>query len=216
MNIKDRNNVLRHNPLFEGMTDEKIEETIAFYGAGEAHYGKGETLLKRDEPVNRFALVLTGCVQVMSDDVEGNRVIMNTVLPGSTFGESLCYRKSAHSPVYAEAFSACTVLWLRADVFSGGHCEQCGAFMKMLTGKTLAMNDRIQVLSKLTLRKKLLTLFSQYAAREGSEFTLPFDRDTLAEYLGTTRSSLSRELGNMVREGLIEVDRAHVKLIMKQ
>ena len=213
MTQKEKYDIIRRCPLFENYDDGGIEAALGFYNAKEESFIKGDTILREGEAVTRFALVLSGCVQVMSGDMEGNRVIMNTVLPGQTFGESLCYRGVTRSPVQAEAFANTTLIWLRADVFNGGHCDKCNAFITMLTMKTLAMNDRIQVLSKLTLRKKLITLFSQYASREGVEFTLPFDRDTLAEYLGTNRSALSRELSKMQAEGIIEIKKNHVKLL---
>ena len=216
MTQKEKYDIIRRCPLFEGYEDGELSSALTFFGAEEEHYLRGDVVLRMDEPVTRFALVVSGCVQVLSDDMEGSRVIMNTVLPGQTFGESLCYRRVSHSPVQAEAFAATTLIWLRADVFSGGHCEQCNAFITMLTMKTLAMNDRIQVLSKLTLRKKLITLFSQYASREGTSFTLPFDRDTLAEYLGTNRSALSRELSKMQAEGIIEIKKSQVKLLKNE
>lgn len=74
----------------------------------------------------------------------------------------------------------------------------------MLSQKTLSMNDRIQVLSKPTLREKLMTLLTQYSTREGKNFNLPFDRNTMAAYLGVNRSALSRELSKMREEGRID------------
>ena len=80
----------------------------------------------------------------------------------------------------------------------------CRRFIMMLSQKTLSMNDRIQVLSKPTLREKLMTLLTQYSTREGKNFNLPFDRNTMAAYLGVNRSALSRELGKMREEGRID------------
>jgi CRP-like cAMP-binding protein len=73
----------------------------------------------------------------------------------------------------------------------------------MLAGRTLAMNDRIQILSRPTLRGRLVTFFSQYVRRAGKCFAIPFDRADMAAYLGTDRSALSRELSRMQREGLL-------------
>ena len=67
------------------------------------------------------------------------------------------------------------------------------------------MNDRIQILSKLSIRDKLITFFSQYSNRYGSqEFEIPFDRNDMATYLGVNRSALSRELAHMREEGIID------------
>ena len=81
------------------------------------------------------------------------------------------------------------------------HCQR---FIRMLAAKTLSMNDRIQVLSKPTLREKLMTMLTQFSTREGRNFNLPFDRNAMAVYLGVNRSALSRELGKMKQEGRID------------
>lgn len=200
------NRILRLTPLFEGMTDAEISEALRLYRAERVSYIKGETLISIGSPVDRFALVLSGSVQVMSDDLMGQHMIMITVEPGTSFAESLCFRKCRESPVYACAFTNCEIMWLHTDALehSTGLCLR---FIRLLTGKTLSMNNRVQVLSKLTIREKLLTLLSQYASKDGSRFTIPFDRDSLAAYLGTNRSALSRELSRMREDGLIEYER---------
>ena len=64
--------------------------------------------------------------------------------------------------------------------------------------------DRIQILSKLKIRDKLITFLSQCERKYGSRvFDLPFDRESLSTYLGTNRSALSRELSKMMDEGII-------------
>ena len=74
----------------------------------------------------------------------------------------------------------------------------------MLANRTLEMNDRIQILSKRTLRSKLVTFFSLLIKRyDDDSFAIPFDRSAMADYLGTDRSALSRELSHMQAEGLL-------------
>ena len=120
----------------------------------------------------------------------------------------MCYQRTAESQVYAVCVEAGETYWMSTEglLKSGdGEClEHADRFLRMLTLKTLSMNDRIQILSKPTIRQKLMTLFSQYAAREGHMFNLPFDRSDMAVYLGVNRSALSRELSLMKKEGIID------------
>ena len=202
------NAVIRRCPLFSDLTDREISDTLRFYDAQAKKHAKGEFVLRAGEPVVRFGLVLSGSVQIMMDDLDGHHMIMASVMPGQTFAESLCYQGAKESPVYASAVDACEILWLSADglkgAHGGGHCFHCQRFIRMLAAKTLSMNDRIQVLSKPTLREKLMTLLTQYSTREGRNFNLPFDRNAMATYLGVNRSALSRELGKMREEGRID------------
>lgn len=202
------NAVIRLCPLFSDLSDQEIRDTLVFYDAQAKKHHKGEFVLRAGEAVTRFGLVITGTVQIMMDDLDGHHMIMALVGPGQTFAESLCYQDAKESPVYACAVDACEILWLSADglkgVHGGGHCFHCQRFIRMLAAKTLSMNDRIQVLSKPTLREKLMTLLTQYSTREGRNFNLPFDRNAMATYLGVNRSALSRELGKMREEGRID------------
>ena len=50
--------------------------------------------------------------------------------------------------------------------------------------------------------------------KKGSnEFDIPFDRQQLADYLNLERSALSKELGKMKKDGLIEVRKNHFELM---
>ena len=61
---------------------------------------------------------------------------------------------------------------------------------------------------------RVLSYLSFEAARNGSrEFTIPFTRQQLADYLEVDRSALSHELGNMAREGLLRTRRSHFALL---
>ncbi len=56
-----------------------------------------------------------------------------------------------------------------------------------------------------TIRGRLLSYFSQQIPAQGSnKITIPFDRQQLADYLNLDRSALSKELGKMRRDGLLE------------
>ena len=213
MTRKDIYRAARLCPLFEGLTDEEAEDAFRYFSAQEQYYAKDDELLSLGQRVDRFALVLSGGVHVQMDDMNGLHMLMATVLPGQTFGESLCFRKTERSPVYAKAFENTEVLWLSTDYFDSGRCVFCMRFMALLTRKTLEMNDRIQVLSKLTLREKLTAFLSQRAQREGAEFDIPMNREALAAYLGVNRSALSREISSMKKEGLLETDRNHFKIL---
>ena len=68
--------------------------------------------------------------------------------------------------------------------------------------------EKIEVVSKKTLREKILSYLSQEAQRHGKKyFEIPLGRVALANYLCTDRSALTRELTKMREEGLIDYDK---------
>lgn len=200
--------IIAKSRLFAGLSAEDTSYALSFFSARHLRYAKGEMLSRPGEALKRFGLVLSGRVQVCMEDFDGNSIIMAIVTPSHTFGESLCFIGQISS-VHIYAMSDTDVLWLSTDkIKSIGNDPRdsliSNRFTAMLATKTLEMNDRIQILSKIKLRDRLITYFSQNVSKYGNSFTLPLSREDMAAYLGTDRSALSRELGKMRDEGIIE------------
>ena len=207
-------------PLFCGMAEEELACALHFFEAKPVTYRRGDFLNRIGDALPWFGLVVEGTIQVYMDDFDGHHMIMANVGPGETFAESLCYL-GRRASIYICAVSDAVVLQLscrklKSCAAGSGECDgSCGCggvrgcaaytqrFITMLAGRTLTMNDRIQILSRPTLRGRLVAFFSQYVRRVGRSFAIPFDRADMAAYLGTDRSALSRELGRMQKEGLL-------------
>lgn len=213
---------LKSSRLFRGIKEAETEEALKILSASFGAYERGDLLHPAGSPVKKFGMVLTGTVNVCTDDLGGSRMIMASVGPGGTFAEALCYLKVKEPVMYAEAAEDVQVLWL-----SLGKLYRAGAkadatvleklqknFTAMLADRMLSMNDRIQVLSRLTLREKLKTYFSEMSLKTGSRtFSVPFNRENMAAYLGTNRSALSRELSAMKKERLIDFYKNSFKIL---
>ena len=202
--------IISKNPLFVGLSSEDVKYTLSFFDAKPCRFEKGEMLARAGEVLTRFGLVIRGNVQVCMEDFDGNSIIMAIVTPGHTFGESLCFLGN-ESSVNIYAVSDTELLWLNTDRIKEHGSDKRDAlikdrFVSMLAARTLEMNDRIQILSKIKLRDRLITYFSQNVSKYGMSFKIPLSREDMAAYLGTNRSALSRELGKMRDEGIIEFD----------
>ncbi len=199
---------MQRHMLFAGMELETLQETLSLLQAVKRDYPKGAYLNRIAFPMASFGLVLRGAVQVYMDDIQGDSMLMANVGPGDSFGESIAYL-GIDAPVYIRAAADATVLWLNPGVLRAATMDTDAQalsrrFTAMLARRTLSMNDRIQILSKSTLRRKILAFLSQYAQKYGPSFTIPFDRQSLATYLGTNRSALSRELSSMRLDGILD------------
>ena len=210
---------LKANPLFAGLDEAVLCRQLEVLGAEKAQCEKGEMLQSAGAPIRRFGIVLRGAVQVCVDDIEGNRMIMAEVAPGVSFGESLCFLKTKESPVYIFASEDSEVLWLSTDALFSDPAdpfltELQRRFTAALAAKALTMNNRIQVLSRLSLRGKLTAYFTELAAAQGSDvIRLPMNREDTAAYIGANRSALSRELARMKAEGLIEYRKNEIRIL---
>lgn len=198
--------------LFAGFSQEELEQVLSMLTTWEAFYVKNEMVLGVGQPVHAFGIVKSGRVQVATNDIHGNKMIMAVVAMEGMFAESLAYTGTESSPVYATALEDCRVLWV--DVDAVRHAYQSSEpllrrlaenFTRSLAQRALAMNNRIQILSKKTIREKVNAYFTFQVQQEGScELEIPFDRSDLADYLGVERSALSRVLSQMQKEGVLE------------
>lgn len=192
-------------PLFAGLRETEFEKALEFYHATTSAYKKGETVAAVSQPFPFFALVLDGSVAIYHDDEDGARTVMAFVKRGQLFGESLCYLKK-EAEVHAVALEDTVLLKLRAENLrilpkTPLEFDLQRRFSENLATRALALNDRIQLLSKFTIREKVTAMLASFP--KGKWITFPFDREGMAFYLGVDRCALSRELGKMQKEGLI-------------
>ena len=213
--------VAQGHKLFSELSEPDFSRALGLFSARVATYKKGEILRAMGMPFSTFGLVLSGTVQVFSLDMDGEPQMMANVGAGESFGESLAYLKTEESPVNVIAATDAAVLWLdiatlrartaEGDAFALAISER---FSSVLALRALFQNDRIQILSKPKIRDRLVTFLSQCERRSGSRtFIIPFDRASLAVYLGVNRTALSRELAKMKNEGIIDFFRSSFRLL---
>lgn len=206
--------------IFSSLSANEMDEALCYLGAHEAVYKKGQTLIRLGQPIGEFGVITSGTVQISCDDINGNQMIMATVSRGDMFAESLAVTGAAESPIYAAATEDTCVVWLKAAPIRANFADTplkakiIANFISAVAHKCLGMNDRVQILSKKTIREKVITYLSQLSEREKrSEFLLPMDRQDMANYLGVERSALSRELSRMQQEGIISYHRNYFKIL---
>jgi CRP-like cAMP-binding protein len=86
--------------------------------------------------------------------------------------------------------------------------------MKDLAVKALTFHEKMDITSKRTTRDKLMTYLAYQAKRARSNtFQIPFDRQTLADYLEVDRSGLSAEIGKLTREGILRSRKNRFELL---
>lgn len=216
--IKKYNDAVNKCELFKGLNFEQTADAFSVFGATEKSYKKGDFLHFPYEKNDKFALVLEGTVNVCADDIKGNQTVMHVCQSGETFGEALNLINKENSPMYAKALEDTTVLWLKADsLFCGTDIKNSDLqrrFSTMIAKKVLEKNTHIQILSKVTLKEKIITFISANKKNETDKIiTVPFNREDMANYLGTNRAALSRELSKLKKEGIIDFYKNTFKIL---
>ena len=86
--------------------------------------------------------------------------------------------------------------------------------IKILANKNLFMRDKLNLLSLPSTRAKILYFLSNESRKNHSKyFTIDFNITELAQFLNLNRSSLSRELSKLKKEGLIDYDNKTFRIL---
>ena len=207
--------VLLHCPLFSGLEEEALEALLPQLRPIRRGWGRGETLLHPGEPAPGVGVVLSGGVRVVREDFWGNRSLLTTVKLGDLFAEAFACA-GAPLTVRAEGTQDGEALFFPPEHLMDpppGGGDLPGRLLGLMARKNLTLNRKIDHLSQRTTRAKVLAYLSHQAeAADSSAFTIPLDRQELADYLSVDRSALSAELGKLRREGVLEFSRSRFRL----
>lgn len=214
--------ILHRSPLFRGIETEELSALLDCMGAQPRRIKKGDTVLAAGERATHLGIVLAGRVQVSRLKADGQRIVMGEIRPGQLFAESFACAQAEALPVTATAGADGAVLLLDSGRLSAP-CSAACAFhgrlianlLSVLAHKNLALAGKVEVLSGRTIRERLLAYLEDLCLKAGKNtVTVPFDRQALADYLCVDRSALSRAIGQLREEGVLEVDRG--KFTLKQ
>lgn len=186
------------------------------------HFKKNETITSYIQKRNQICIMINGKADLIRYDLNGNQDIVDKFTDNDIFGEAF-YPVHTNNELTVVATSACDVLFLLHDdlykkckVGCKFHSELSSNILELILRNTVHQNTRIEVLSKRSIRDKLLTYFSILSSKTFSgTFTLPFSLTNLADYLSVDRSAMMRELKNLIDEGFISKNRNKIKLLYK-
>ena len=202
-------------PLFRGLSMEEIEQVLPLLRAKTRSYGKNASIFHAGDTVSQMGLVLSGGVRVEHDDAWGGKSLFSHIGPGGMFGETYACLPGQPMLVTAVASAPSSILLLSpapllaAGDVSGVLGRVASNLLRVAMRKNLELSRRILHTTPKTIRGRLLSYLSEQALLSGGErFTIPFNRQQLADYLGVDRSALSHELSKMSRDGLLYVQRS--------
>lgn len=210
--MNDYTDVLKQCTLFKGIEHEDIHAMLGCLEAKNKCYDKQEYILAAGSSKVETGIVLRGSVHVIKEDFWGNRMILAKAGAGEVFGEAFSCAGEEYLPVSVVAVEDTEVLFLNPAKVLRTCSSACrfhtGLIQNMiglLAGKNIMLTEKIEHVTKRTIREKLLSYLSGQAGRVGSNrFQIPFNRQELADYLAVDRSALSNELGKMRDEGILE------------
>lgn len=201
-----------HSPLFAGIKPEDMKPMLHCIGYHMGSYSKGQVIAFEGENLKHIGIVLSGTVDMVKEDLWGNRTMLLRIRKNEMFGETFACGEDSQSTVTFLVSEDARILFMPFSRVMHS-CTMACAFhhrlienmVKIIANKNRDLMRKVEVVSKRTIREKLLAYLSLQAQQQDSRyFEIPLGRVELAEYLCVDRSALTRELVKMKEDGLID------------
>lgn len=215
--VSAMNNEISYNnvELFENINESALDKLLVCIRSFKKEFHKGQTIYMDTDDIPYVGIVLYGSVHMIKEDIWGNSSLFTFFGPGELFGESFAVQKNISSSVIFKAAENTKVLFLAASNIIHSCPNACAFHAQISTNlfhllgmKNQKFINKIEILSKGSIREKLLAYISQLAQEQNSKYVnSPLSRVALADYLSVNRSAMIRELSKMRDDGIIDFDK---------
>lgn len=206
--------------LFNGIQEKDMAAMLKCLNARKSDYKKQDIILLEGEPAPYVGIVLSGKIQIIKEDFRGNRNILADIEPGNLFAEAYSCVQTNNLPITVISITESEILWIDYKKIISTCSSACRFHTKLienmlmiLSSKNILLSQKIEHISKRTIREKLLAYLSDQAAKyKSNEFDIPFNRQELADYLCVDRSAMSNELCKLQKDGILRFNLNHFLL----
>lgn len=201
--------ICRQCSLFRDSNPAVIEKILSRYRISPIKVHKGKSVALSGENYDKLMVIISGSLAAEMRGISGKTVRIETLPAGSAVATAVLFASDAVLPVCLTADEETHILNIPREAV----LDLCSADRDFLKHYLGDMGDKVQFLAEkirlfqfTTIRQKLIGhLLSSRQRHNRNSFRLSFSREALAEIMGVTRPSLSREFSNLVKEELISV-----------
>ena len=209
---------LHRLPLFNDLTVSELNQIASRLTM--QHFRPRETVFSEGDPCRELLIVRDGRVNLLKTAANGRQQLLSVERAGNSLSEVSVFDGEPY-PATAEAATETTILRLEAEHFRKiclQHPEMALKVIKVLGHRLRRFGSLIEDLSFSTVRGRLVAYIGHLASeignrdKDGIEFELTENNEQLAARLGTVRELISRNLGRLHNEGLVQMSRRRVRI----
>jgi len=222
--MEQYNTVLKKCALFRSIDETDIGHLLKCLDAQVKSYEAEEYIFLSGDVINYVGIVLTGLVEIMKENLAGNKHIVAFLGPSNLFAEGIVCTAKRIAPVTVRVKEAAKVLFIPYEriIKSCGnscnfHIELIQNMMLVLGERNVNLNRKLELLTLKGMREKIASYLINEAIEQGSNtFQILLNRTELADYLNVSRTSMCRELTRMKDEGMIDFYGHSFRILDKQ
>lgn len=211
-------------PLFANISEGELNGMLNCFRARVKAYEKEGLIANEGEDYTGIGVILSGSVIVSKVNEQGERVVLSKFTPGQMFGEMIAFSKKDKWPATVTALEKTEIISVDPSLIINTCGRMCDShrqlimnMLELISNKALNLNTKVEYLSKKSMRGKLAKyLLEQKQGKTAVNFDVDMNRNELADFLNVSRPSMSRELGRMKEDGLIDFHRQTFRIIHEE
>ncbi len=212
-------NQIKDNHLFDHISESEFNEIYDCLDFSIKEYKPKETIFYTGDTIKMIGVVVNGSVLITKENRDGDMIVVSEISHPDVFGEAFVCAGEDECPVTVKANQQCTILFIKLERLLNIHSQTChhqkyliNNLLKVIAKKNMFLNQKIEIISKRTLREKILC-YLHFESHGRTEFSIPYNREELASFIGSDRSALSAELSKLQKEGIIKYRKNHFVLL---
>ena len=209
-----------NNPLFRGITPERLSADLEEISFHTRSYKKGEILAQQGAVCNRLVILTKGSVRGEMIDYSGRLIKVEDIAAPRAIAPLFLFGEENRYPVEVTANEPTEVIELpKSSVLSLFRKNEqfLENYMNLSANYARTLSDKLFFMSFKTIRQKLASyLLRLHKQQQQAHITLDRSQQELSDYFGVSRPSLARELAHMQEDGLLIADRKHITILQKE
>lgn len=187
-------------------------------------YEKGSFVFEEGDVPDRLYVLIYGLVEVSKLTFSGKKILITTIEnPGDMFAEVYMFMGKSKYDMSAQTGEESLILSISSEFFENISYNNNALaaekirknLMSIFAMKAYNLSGKVRLLGCGSIREKISLYLIENQTPSGEIAKNP-SREELADYLNVTRPSLSRELGNMEKEGIIRLDGRKIVIVSQE
>lgn len=208
-----------NSELFKNVSEEEFLKMEKCFNMKRLSFKKDQTILSNTKNAGTVGIVIEGTVELIRIDYMGTRTILAEYEQGDVFGDVFSNISGGEISIISKVDSE--IIFLDYDHLINRCKKNCSYhntviqnMIEILSKRIFIQNERIEILTKRSIRDKLLEYFNTLSKKTRSKtIYLPFTYTDLADYLSIDRASMMREIKNLKDDQMIRTQNKMIKIL---
>lgn len=210
------------NILFRGIDIHDCRRMVQCFNAEFKKYKSGSRISDTSILTDYVGIVLSGRVIAVRYDINGNRAILEAFGERGVFGSIFTAASAVRSGMELICENDCEIMFVRYSELTKRcenacrcHSQVVENMLELMSEKTVALSERVEVLSQRSIEGKLLSCLEiiEDKTPDGEVPQIPFSTTALSDYLCVNRSALQREITKLKNKGILTIDKRSFRLV---